>query len=136
MRKIVLTLASSAIILSSFLVAFAQELPETVVLDACADKRAPVTFPHQAHVELTECTTCHHTSEGLTAENCAEMEVMTCTSCHLKPEEGVPDCSSMSLTKNAYHINCVGCHKESIKAAPEGTTVAAPTKCDECHPKS
>jgi hypothetical protein len=33
----------------------------------------------------------------------------------------------MSLKKNHYHINCVGCHKESG---------AGPAKCDECHPKA
>jgi hypothetical protein len=58
------------------------------------------------------------------------MTVEACNTCHLEPEEETtPVCSQMSLKKNPYHINCVGCHKESGKEA-------APTKCDDCHPKA
>ena len=104
------------------------EAPESVTLDGCMDKKAGVEFPHKAHWELTECTTCHHTSEGLTADS--DMTVEACNTCHLEPEEETtPVCSQMSLKKNPYHINCVGCHKESGKEA-------APTKCDDCHPKA
>ena len=109
-------------------VAMAGEMPETLTIDDCSAKKSAVEFPHAAHLEVTECTTCHHTAEGLTAETAGSMEVKSCASCHLEPaEETTPGCSEMSLKKNPFHINCVGCHKEQA---------AGPTKCDECHPKA
>lgn len=106
----------------------AKEAPETATLDQCMAKKAAVEFPHATHWELTECTTCHHTQEGLTADS--DMEVETCVSCHKEPEAAeTPSCTEMSLTKNPYHVGCVDCHKES-------GSENAPTKCDECHPKA
>jgi hypothetical protein len=99
--------------------------PDEISLDGCGEKKAAVAFPHGAHLELTECTTCHHTAEGLTAES--DMEVKTCKSCHLNPEaEDTPSCSEMSLSKNPYHKLCISCHKEQAKG---------PSKCNDCHPK-
>jgi len=116
----VLTIGSGA------LIALAHHGPDTVTIDAAADKKSPVVFPHAAHIEVVDqCDTCHHTQEGLTAESDAEVE--TCASCHLDPEsEDVPSMRQMSLKKNPFHAGCIDCHKE------EG---AGPTKCDECHPK-
>lgn len=106
--------------------ATAKEAPEAITLDDCMDKKAAVEFPHKVHYEAFECTTCHHTQEGLTADS--DMEVETCGSCHASPEAAeTPACSEMSMKKNPFHINCVGCHKEQA---------AGPTKCDECHPKA
>lgn len=107
--------------------ATAKDSPESIVIDDCAAKQSAVNFPHKAHQELTECVTCHHTQEGLTADS--DMEVQTCSSCHLEPEaEETPSCTEMSTKKNPFHIGCIGCHKESGKET-------APTKCTDCHPK-
>ena len=140
MRK--LAFAALAIVTLSVLVwgvafvpAHAEEaaIPESFTLHKEDGKQGPVTFPHAAHFAVTECVTCHHTNEGLTAETAASTEVATCGSCHDAPEkEGVPDTASMSLTKNAFHISCVGCHKESAKA---DAALSLPTKCTECHVK-
>lgn len=131
MRKWLLGIAATAMVVSVAVVASAAtvaEAPETATIDDCMDKKAAVEFPHKVHWELTDCTTCHHTSEGLTAD--ADMEVQPCSACHVEPEaETTPDCSQMSLKKNPFHINCVDCHKESGKET-------APTKCDDCHPKA
>lgn len=109
------------------LAATAAESPENITLDACGDKQAAVEFPHKVHQGLDECVTCHHTQEGLTADS--DVTVETCTSCHVEPADAAtPDCAQMSLSKNPYHINCVGCHKES-------GAENAPTKCADCHPK-
>jgi hypothetical protein len=109
------------------------EVPETITIDDCAAKKAPVEFPHKAHFEVTECVTCHHTDEGLTAETVAEMTVAKCGSCHNEPEdEATPKCSEMSAKKNHYHIACIGCHKEYVA---ENADSKAPTKCNDCHPK-
>ena len=110
------------------LAATAKDAPTDATIDACAAKKSAVEFPHAAHFELTECTTCHHTNEGLTADS--DMEVEACATCHQNPEAAeTPDCSQMSLSKNPFHITCVTCHKES-------GSEAAPTKCDGCHPKA
>ena len=109
------------------------EIPEDITIDACADTKAPVAFPHKAHFEYAACVDCHHTSEGLTLENAAEMEVASCASCHLEPEEAeTPKCSEKSTKANPYHINCIGCHKEYIA---EHADSPAPKKCNACHPK-
>jgi hypothetical protein len=99
--------------------------PDEVVIDAAAAKKGPVTFPHKAHTERTECVTCHHTSEGLMAG--ADMEVKACSECHLDPEGAdVPGMREMSMKKNPFHMLCIDCHKKEAKG---------PTKCDDCHKK-
>lgn len=134
MRKLVLT--GLLVLLSSVaLVALAEDakVPETITIDDCAKKKAAVEFPHKAHFAVTDCVTCHHTSEGLTLETVADMTVATCGSCHNEPEKAeTPKCSEMSAKKNHYHIGCIGCHKEH-KA--ENADTKAPTKCNDCHPK-
>ncbi len=113
--------------------AFGSEVPEKITIDACADKKAAVEFPHKAHFELTTCVDCHHTCEGLTAETVKDMEVAACSSCHVEPEKAeTPICSEKSSKKNPYHIKCVGCHKAEKK---ENAETKAPTKCTACHPK-
>jgi len=132
MRKFALT-ALVVLAASVALVAFAADVPETITIKDCATKKAPVEFPHKAHFEVTACTTCHHTQEGLTAETVASMEVAKCGSCHIEPEKAeTPKCSEMSATKNPYHISCIGCHKETVAKKADSK---APTKCNECHPK-
>lgn len=107
-------------------------LPETFDIDY-EGKKAAVTFPHAAHFEIADCTDCHHTKEGLTLANVADMNVQKCGDCHLEPEEdGVPVIMSASSKKNAFHINCISCHKDSKK---ENAEISAPTKCNDCHPK-
>lgn len=113
--------------------AFGGEVPENITIDACADVKAPVEFPHKAHFELTTCVDCHHTSEGLTAETAKDMDVATCASCHVEPEKAeTPICSEKSTKKNPYHILCITCHKAEKK---ENAETKAPTKCTACHPK-
>lgn len=125
MRKSLLVLSFGIVVALSAVVVMA-EAPENITLGGCADKKAAVEFPHAAHYELTECSTCHHTQEGLTADS--EEAVEACISCHLEPEvEGTPRCGEMSVKKNPYHIKCIGCHKEQD---------AGPATCDECHPKA
>lgn len=122
----------AVVLATAALVATVAGPPEAVTIDDCANKQPAVNFPHAAHVELTECTTCHHTQEGLTAESADE--VQPCSSCHTEPAEaGTPKCSEMSMTKNPFHITCVGCHKETKKADAE---TKAPTTCKGCHVKA
>ena len=99
--------------------------PENITIDDCVAKKSAVEFPHAAHFELTECSTCHHTQENLSKETADEAK--PCSECHNEPEKkSTPSCSQSSLKKNHYHINCVDCHKAEK---------AGPTKCNDCHPK-
>lgn len=123
-----LIILGSIVVVGTALLAFAHHGPEIITLDAAADKKSGVEFPHWAHQGVvTDCTTCHHTQENLTAENAEGVEVPTCASCHLDPEdEAVPSMREMSLKKNPMHAGCIDCHK---------TEDAGPTKCNDCHPK-
>ncbi|MDX1643879.1 MAG: cytochrome c3 family protein [Thermoanaerobaculia bacterium] len=117
----------AVLLVAAIVVAAPHHAPEEVVIDAAVNKRAAVEFPHKLHQENVEsCATCHHESEGLTAE--ADEEVEACSSCHLDPEDPeTPSMRELSMKKNPYHILCVDCHKAEEKG---------PTKCDECHPKA
>lgn len=100
-------------------------LPEKVTIDAAAAKQPGVTFPHAKHVAMGKsCDTCHHTQKGITEAKAAE--VQKCTSCHLDPKPDVPGIREMSMSKNAFHIKCVGCHKAEKKG---------PAVCKDCHVK-
>lgn len=127
MRRNLITLASIAVVATA-LVVFAAGPPESVTIDAAMAKKSAVTFPHAKHIAVGPCATCHHTQEGLTAENAAD--VKKCSTCHLDPEQAeTPSMREMNTSKNPFHKLCVGCHKSTT----EGKT--GPTKCNDCHPK-
>lgn len=124
MTQLKLAFVAAAIALFSALGAQAAP-PENITIDDCVAKKSAVEFPHAAHFELAECSTCHHTQENLTKDS-AET-VKPCSECHNEPEKkSTPSCSQSSLKKNQFHINCVDCHKAEK---------AGPTKCNDCHPK-
>lgn len=132
--KKALGLVALGMLCTVLVAANAEQAPEKITLKSCGEKQAPVTFDHKAHGARTECKTCHHNQADLTAATVATLEVTGCTECHLKPEKAeTPGCTEMSLTKNIFHIKCVTCHKEAVKA---DAAVKAPTKCTECHPKA
>jgi len=112
--------------------AAAGKAPETTKIDDCAAKKSAVVFPHAAHVKVAECKACHHNQPTLTATS--SEEVKPCGACHTAPEKPeTPKCAEMSLTKNPYHISCIGCHKDAVK---KDAASKAPTKCEQCHPKA
>jgi len=127
MRRNLIVLGS-IVVVATALLAFAHHGPENITLDAAADKKSGVEFPHWAHIEVVpDCTTCHHTSEGLSADTADGVEVQKCSACHLDPEDAtVPSMREMSLSKNPMHSGCIDCHKAEAKG---------PTKCNDCHPK-
>ena len=104
----------------------ANKAPEKLTIDGCKVKKSATEFPHKLHVDAKiSCEKCHHTQKGLKAADTTE--VKKCSACHLKPEkEGTLKCDVASTKKNAYHVNCITCHKADKKG---------PTKCKECHPK-
>ena len=96
---------------------YAAAPPKKVTLDKCKAKKPGVAFDHGAHSKThkIKCKTCHHTGKNV---SCATAK------CHLGKAEGKkPGCAEMSMTKNPYHITCVGCHKKG--KGPKG--------CKDCH---
>jgi len=61
MRKVLVLLGISALVIAASGLMVAAD--DTMTIDACANKKSAVTFPHKAHEGLTECSTCHHTLE-------------------------------------------------------------------------
>jgi hypothetical protein len=90
------------------------KVPETFSLGSVAKIYEPVAFAHEAHTLMAEdCATCHHHSEA--------GQTPSCDKCHgASKESGVPG------LKDAYHQQCMGCHKEMDMG---------PTGCAECHTK-
>jgi len=86
-------------------------------------KRGPVMFSHRAHHQDygLKCNACHHEyeegkniwKEGDSANACAD--------CHDEPYKNV---GKMPSLHQAFHKNCVNCHK---------ATDSAPTACADCH---
>ncbi len=133
MRRFVASvgIGTVAVLLSMIVhTATAQDMPGEIIIDDCVAKQSAVRFDHAAHAKTRECSTCHHTQEGLAAGSGDAVE--KCSTCHNEPEKAeTPKCSEMSPKKNPFHINCMGCHKEAVE---KDSSVTAPTKCAECHP--
>ena len=95
--------------------------PDTITLQSEGGKFGPVPFPHKTHVEKEkiDCSKCHHKDKN-------PKEPGGCMPCHDRNEvkNGAPP------IKDAYHKNCIDCHKQSVEKK-----VSAPTKCNECHKK-
>jgi DnaJ-class molecular chaperone len=91
-----------------------ESVAETYTLGRLAKIHEPVAFSHEAHTLMAEdCATCHHHSEA--------GQTPSCDKCHgASKESGVPG------LKDAYHQQCMGCHREMEMG---------PTKCAECHTK-
>ena len=91
--------------------------PEFCNLDNLEDEYDPVTFSHEMHTQVTEdCATCHHHSPA--------GQTSSCGTCHGAPFD--PGNLNMPGLKGAYHLQCMGCHKE-MDSGPMG--------CTECHAK-
>jgi hypothetical protein len=107
--------------------------PQTITIKAAQKKQPPVVFAHGKHsgTLVKQCDTCHHTQKGLTEKTATATSVVKCTVCHLDPKKpNIPSMREMSLTKNPFHIRCIGCHKTTT-AAKKG-----PTVCTGCHKKA
>lgn len=141
------TRLSALLVLLSFLfsisIAGAQE-DELVIdnPDAYGEKhRAAVTFPHELHMGDFECLACHHKYEN--GENILDEKTL---------EEGNPDllcaaCHDESADidlKQAYHDQCMGCHRQfrlyrccntRDKTVWLAGSIPGPELCGECHVK-
>jgi hypothetical protein len=122
---------------------FAMEAPEEVELAALSNIYEPVVFDHAMHMYMTSCAACHHHTVGMPAEDgrcvrchatSAQADDAACTGCHAagngragQLKEAAADLFHSEATglKRAYHLQCLGCHKE----------MEAASGCEDCHPK-
>ena len=119
MVSVLLLLALS--VLSFPVVGTAQEkkAPDSVTIKLEGAKMPPVTFSHKAHIEKAkiDCAVCHHKDKDPKAPE-------ACVKCHDVKEVK----NGASTAKDAFHKQCIDCHKEGAKKG-----VVAPVKCNECH---
>ena len=86
-----------------------------------------VPFPHSKHATV-ECKDCHHTLEadGGVVKKC------TTSGCHDSLEfRDKANAKDIKLVENAYHAQCIDCHK-ALKKEQKPT---GPTACGKCHTK-
>ncbi len=116
-----------------------EDIPETVTIKALSDQYESVVMPHRRIVRRlvtdikddklaqyfhgekgTVCQACHHNSP-------ATQKPPACQSCHGKPfDEREILRPGM---KGAYHLQCMGCHKQMGLKKPDSLN------CVECHKK-
>jgi hypothetical protein len=126
MRKLV---PSLGVILLFVAVIASAHYPATIKIDEAKSKQPAVTLDHAKHgdTRVKNCGVCHHTQKDITKEVALanKVDVKKCSTCHLDPKsDKIPSMREMSLTKNPFHIRCIGCHKEGKKG---------PTVCKDCH---
>lgn len=119
------------------------DAPESVTLDYLQELYEEVTFDHQMHSEMYDCSACHHhtTGTGAQSENCkrchassAPSQDVSCSGCH-EEKKNLPVATGKKTTdssiyhidkpglKGALHLQCLGCHRSEN----------GPTHCQECH---
>jgi len=110
--------------------------PEEILIHSQAwpeKKHQDSKFPHKKHAAELQisCTECHHLYKNGSNVWKQGDPVAKCETCHTSPKTGKalkdapPEEQKLSLY-NAFHRNCLNCHKEQAKG---------PTKCLQCHPK-
>ncbi len=140
---VVLVVGALLCAMSSFAM---DDFPDEVELDALTNLYEPVMFDHAMHVEVAEdCSVCHHHTTGSAPVNSyclkchqgeEDMDVVACQDCHASPATvGLADPTveqefvfhdDQPNLKAAYHLNCMGCHRE----------VGGPVGCEDCHAKT
>jgi len=85
-------------------------------------ERPPVTFPHERHAEIIDCTRCHHDYDRYGANLGGDGQ--KCSTCHAADSQDGP----MPL-KRAFHLQCKSCH-ERLNSR-EGMQL--PVMCGQCH---
>jgi len=129
-----------------------QKLPAgKITLPSNDEKWGPMVdkYDHQQHLAFSTCTYCHHTNKNLTLEsfNAGKADkIQNCKECHTQKEDDPKNSKKADGTqvwsKEAYHVNCIDCHKGEVTRFPKDVGPAAikkqgegPTKCAECHEK-
>jgi len=124
----------------------ASKADDIIELNSLSTIYGPVLFDHAMHRDITSCAECHHHTTGTSnrgeeekcvachKESCKTCKV-ACKDCHPASPETAEKLKSSNQTKiyhydvtglkRAYHVTCLGCHKEA----------EAVTGCEDCHVK-
>ncbi|MBT8342231.1 MAG: cytochrome c3 family protein [Desulfatitalea sp.] len=125
---------------------YAATAPDEIKMESPYEhKRSIAIFTHKKHVQdyKIACGDCHHDEQGKPLNDLKDGDsVRKCFECHNKPGElkgkaakGMSGKALRAYHANAVHDNCVDCHKAYNKENKQDQTKAAPSKCNECHPK-
>jgi hypothetical protein len=109
-------------------------------------KRAAVEFDHSRHFVLA-CNNCHHSWKG--AESITGCMTAGCHDLDTLPRKenskAIDKDLSFRYYKNAYHGQCIGCHKnmrqeieqlaKTLAGIDGQLPTTGPTGCIACHPK-
>lgn len=106
-------------------------------------KKGNVTFAHKEHIEKynLSCGDCHHDANGKPLDIKMGDDVQRCVECHTETEKvkGEKLAKKEKIKKyleEAFHANCIGCHKDfNVKNGDPKGKAPAPTSCTKCHPK-
>jgi hypothetical protein len=144
--SIICLIGLNGVILPGTIAMQAQRMPgDDLVIPSVDEKWGPTKFTHNKHLAYSDCTYCHHTNKGLTLEqfNGGKSErIPLCAECHFR-KEGEPKTPKAAdglelWSKEAYHLNCIDCHKGEITRKPKEAggikkQGEGPTKCAACH---
>ncbi len=121
----------------------ADDAPESVTIDYLQELYEEISFDHQTHSDMYDCSSCHHHTAGTGTQNnnCKKCHAaseatdeVSCSGCHteqippiLSPGKDTPDIDVYHIDKpalkGALHLQCLGCHRSED----------GPTGCQECH---
>jgi hypothetical protein len=122
MTRLTLVSILSASIFLFIALAYPTNTPETIQLDSLSNVYGPVEFSHRYHAEMAgDCASCHHHSAKYSTPACGECHE-SISVYHYDAAKRAPDLG----LKGAYHVQCMGCHKE-MGSGPLG--------CTDCHEK-
>ncbi|RJO66167.1 MAG: hypothetical protein C4523_13900 [Myxococcales bacterium] len=95
--------------------------PTKISLGHIANEFEPAHFNHTLHVEMADsCAECHH--------HHGDIELAPpCRECHALAQ--VADAEGPICLKEAYHGQCLACHKKLVDSG-------APATCESCHTKA
>ncbi len=129
-----------------------EDPPDFVEIGSLSDLYSVVTFDHLLHVDMADCSVCHHHTTGtrIIDKNCTRCHTaggeydaaifnsgrpytISCRDCHEKQRFGSAYLRKLANPnlyhidkpglKGAYHLSCIGCHKET----------EAVIGCQDCH---
>jgi hypothetical protein len=122
----------------------ASEVPAVIELDHIGDMYEQVTFDHSMHEDVASCATCHHHTIDSPSNDpkcipchkaSVRVDVVACKGCHLIDPGSAEKMQTAQKEKffhidtaglkRAYHMQCMGCHKEMEVA----------NECKDCHAK-
>jgi len=112
-----------------------EDIPDAIVLKSLSNQYEGVDFPHRrivnalaGSIKESKLAAYFHTRQGTMCQGCHHNSPVSkkppgCASCHAKPFDAENPLKPGLV--GAYHLQCMGCHKEMGIEKPAG--------CTDCH---